>query len=87
MSQVCTVQTGRRCGATVQPRLPMNGNLGCFVRRNVMPRVEEYAPEVTALVESYGGRYLARCPEVQSLSQSASETTGGRFIPLRTALT
>ncbi len=29
--------------------------------------VEEYAPEVTELVESYGGRYLARCPEVQSL--------------------
>ena len=29
--------------------------------------VEEYAPEVTELVESYGGRYLARCPEVLSL--------------------
>ena len=29
--------------------------------------IEEYASKVKAMVESHGGRYLARCPEVEPL--------------------
>ena len=29
--------------------------------------IEEYASKVKAMVESHGGRYLARCPEVERL--------------------